>query len=176
MPEDAVQVATVGRPHGVHGELRFVPVSGDPSRLVGLRTTWLTPASAGAGVGPSPARYAVRSVRVHGGAALVMLAGIDDRDAAGALVHAEAWARRAELPERGPDEFEPGEVIGALLLDGDVAVGPVRGVATSGGRDFFEVEHGGRLVLVPAVKDWLVRFAPEDGRIVMRLPAGLLET
>ncbi|MEM7246118.1 MAG: hypothetical protein AAF533_12295 [Acidobacteriota bacterium] len=85
------------------------------------------------------------------------------------------WARPEELPEWGEDEFGLTEITGMTLLDGDEVVGPVTGLAESAGRDLFEVDHQGRTVLVPAVKDWLVEFDRDGRRIVMNLPAGLLD-
>ena len=172
MPGRALQVAVVGRPHGVRGQMRLVPESGEPARLAGLTAVWLRFPASGGGK-PGVTRFAVRAVRVHGGFALATLEGVEDRDAAARLTHAEAWAMPEELPLREVDEFAVDDVMGLELFDGDRLVGRVTGVADSAGRDYFEVERGARTVLVPAVKEWLV--SREPGRIVMRLPAGLVE-
>jgi 16S rRNA processing protein RimM len=178
LPDDAIQVAKVGRPHGVEGEVRMQPTSDDPARLVALPCVWLTgPDGHGAPADPdaAPRRFEVESVRVHGDVALVRLRGQATRDDAASLVHAEVWARRADLPALEADEFAVTEVVGLELIDSEEPVGRIEGVTSIAGRDYFEVAHAGATVLVPAVKDWLVDFDPAGGRIVMRLPAGLLE-
>src|SRR5258706_12104917 len=92
IPELALHVATVGRPHGVKGELRLMPESRRPERLLGVRRLWLRAADG------RVTALGVLSMRSHGGAALAVLEGIRDRDEAAAWTHAEAWALAAELP------------------------------------------------------------------------------
>lgn len=170
LPGDAVLVAKAGRTHGVHGEIRLIPESGDPSRLLGLTRAWLV-------LPGEPAReLVVESARPHQGVALVAFEGVESPEEASLLTHAEVWALSSELPARAGDEFSVDEVLGASLHDGDALVGTIVGVSSGGGRDYFEVEIDGRRELVPAVKDWLVEFDRPGRRIVMRLPAGLLET
>lgn len=173
-PDDALLVGHVGRPHGVRGELRVAPVSGDAERLLGLSAVWLLRDDGGA------ERRAVTGARAHAGATLLTLDGIDDRDAAAGLAHAEVWARTSELPPPGPDEFSVAEVLGCVLQDVGAGaeprdVGTVVALVDAGGRHLFEVERRGRRVLVPAVKDWLVDWSPAEKRLSMRLPNGLLD-
>jgi 16S rRNA processing protein RimM len=184
VPAGAVSVAKVGRPHGVRGEIRLHPESGRPERLDGVTRVWLV-ASSG-----EVSEREVASMRVHGDAALVTLEGIDDRDVAAQWTNADAWALASELPAWAEDEFGAGDVIGAQLYRategaatssvgssdaGETLVGEVTAVVTNAGRDYFEVAHQGRTVLVPAVKDWLVEMDSGGKRIVMRLPEGLLD-
>jgi 16S rRNA processing protein RimM len=148
--------------------MRLVPESGDPHRLLALRRAWLVD---GAGC------RAVRllSVRAHQGFALAIVEGVSDRDVAAALTHAQVWASERDLPAWETDQFGVKDVIGHELWNGDRPVGKVVGVSSGAGRDFFEVSHEGRTVMVPAVKDWLMERDVAGKRIVMRLPDGLLE-
>lgn len=167
LPEDAILVAKAGRTHGVHGEIRLIPESGDPSRLLGLSRVWLL-------VAGEPAReLRVEGARPHQGVALMLFEGIDTPEDASRLTNGEAWASFAELPPRDGDEFAVDEVVGAQLFDGERLVGEIAGVSSGAGRDFFEVEIAGQRELIPAVKDWLVEFDRPGRRIVMRLPIGL---
>lgn len=173
LPADALVVAKAGRPHGVRGEIRLMPESGDPERLLGLTRAWIV--APGDGSTGAPRELVIASSRPHQGVTLVRFEGIASPEAAAALTHGDVWASLAELPERGGDAFGVDEVVGATLYDGDAPVGQVVGVSSGGGRDFFEVEISGRRELIPAVKDWLVEFDRHGRRIVMRLPQGLLE-
>ena len=169
LPGDALLVAVVGRPHGVKGELRLVPTSGDPGRLLDLKTIWLV-------VEGEPARrHGVRRMRLQSEMALVELEGVADRDVAAALTHAEVWARQADLPRLTGGAFGLDELVGRELVNGDRPVGRITDVVSNAGRDYLEVSVGDRTVLVPAVKDWLVQMDAEGGRVVMRLPEGLLD-
>lgn len=170
LPDDALLVAKAGRPHGVRGEIRLIPESGDPERLLGLTRAWIV-----APGDDEPREAEIESSRPHQGVTLVRFAGVLSPEQASALTHAEIWASKAELPGRDGDAFGVDEVVGATLFDGEILVGEVVGVSSGGGRDFFEVEVAGRRELIPAVKDWLVEFDRPGRRIVMRLPQGLLE-
>lgn len=172
LPDDALQVAVAGRPHGVSGEIRLVPTSGVPDRLRALTLVWLRRGDDD----PTVARRVV-GLRLHGGAALTRLEGIEDRTAASRLTGSEVWASAAELPAWGPGTFAAGDVIGAMLHDEDREVGRVVELVENAGRDYLEVEtDDGRRILVPAVKDWLVEANLPAGRIVMRLPEGLVDS
>jgi 16S rRNA processing protein RimM len=168
LPEDAVLVAKAGRAHGVRGEIRLIPESGDPGRILGLTKAWIV-------LPGEPARMLrIAARRAHQGVALVRFDGIGSPEDVARLTHGEVWALASELPERAGDEFSVDEVIGMRLFDGDVPVGDIAAVSSGGGRDFFEVDVAGKRELIPAVKDWLVEFDRPGRRIVMRLPAGLL--
>ena len=168
LPEDAVLVAKAGRTHGVRGEIRLIPESGDPSRLLALDGAWIVLP------GEPPRHIEMESARVHQDVALVRFAGYGSPEESARLTHAEVWAPASDLPGRHGDEFGLEDVVGAKLFDGGALVGEVVGLSSGAGRDFLEVDVAGRRELIPAVKDWLVEFDRPGRRIVMRLPAGLL--
>jgi 16S rRNA processing protein RimM len=168
-PDDALQVAVVGRPHGVRGELRLFPTSEQPDRLVDLTRVWLVKEK-----GQGPRRFEFKSLRLHGRTALVFLDGVEGRDAAADWTGAEVWGMPAELPAWGPDEFGLVDVVGRELHDGAELVGTVIGLESISGRDYFQVKANRKVFLVPAVKDWLESFDGEGGKLVMHLPEGLL--
>jgi 16S rRNA processing protein RimM len=169
LPAGAILVAKAGRSHGVKGEIRLMPESGDPQRLLALRNVWIV------ADGEPPRAARIVGARPHSAVALVRFEGVSSPEEASRFVNAEIWADAADLPERGGDDFSIDEVLGSRLFDGDSLVGEVVGVSSGGGRDFFEVDVAGRRELVPAVKDWLIEMDRKGRRIVMRLPPGLLE-
>ena len=65
-----VVVGRIARPHGIRGELRLVPDTDFPERLAHLGEAVLLKDGR-----PTPVRVA--SVRAHGSAMLIKLAGID---------------------------------------------------------------------------------------------------
>ena len=171
LPESALLVATVGRPHGLKGELRLFPTSEDPKRLEGLTRLWISPPRGEEG--PTLA-FGVEGLRLHGRAALVTVGGLEQREDVAAFVGWRVHALPEELPPWGEDEFAMSLVLGSALFDREERVGEVVGVVEISGRDYFEVGRDGRRVLVPAVKDWLIEHDLEGGRIVMSLPEGLV--
>jgi len=170
VPADGLVVARAGRPHGVDGEVRLVPTSGEPERLAGLTRVWIPEADE-----PVAVARRIGSVRIHAGAALARIEGFESREEAARLAGKDIWASASELPPWGAGGFGLVDVVGAELFDGETKVGEVADVVTNAGQDLFEVEKDGRRVLVPAVRDWLVELDLDGGRIVMRLPPGLLD-
>lgn len=165
-------MATVGRPHGLRGEVRLFPVSERPERLARLTRLWLAPPEGESG----EARvFRIRTIREHGRVALVTVEGLVSREDAAAFSRWRVMASPEELPAWGPNEFALSSVLGAELFDRETSVGKVLSLQENAGRDYFEVNHDGRRVLVPAVKDWLLELDLENGRIVMALPEGLLD-
>ncbi|MEM7249539.1 MAG: hypothetical protein AAF533_29800 [Acidobacteriota bacterium] len=100
-PSGCLLVAKVGRAHGLRGELRLFPTSGDPDRLLDLHQVWLVDPRRRA---PTQ-HHEIDEMRIHGPQVLVMLSDISDRTAALELTHRLVWARPEELPEWGEDEF-----------------------------------------------------------------------
>ncbi|MEW6218108.1 MAG: ribosome maturation factor RimM [Thermodesulfobacteriota bacterium] len=169
--EELVAVGRVGRPHGIKGELRLFPYSGDPQSLTHYRQLFLAPAAGGAA-----RAYGVKGCRIHGREALVQLAGIDDRTAAEAFTNAEAWVRKADRPPLAANEIYLQDLVGlTAFTEEGRRLGTVRGLLATGGSDLLVIEGRGREYLVPARREFLVAVEPEAGRLVIRPVPGLLE-
>lgn len=120
-------------------------------------------------------RLEVVSARPHRNRLLVLFAGVDSRPAAenlrGAL-YVDATARR-ELDE---GEFWEHELVGCrvFLVDGR-EVGRVARVIPRPAQDLLEIDTPAGARLVPAVKEIVVTVAPEEDRVVIDPPEGLLD-
>ncbi len=95
-PGDLVEMGSIGRPHGLMGE-------------VGARWEGETPVPVGGKIwlqaeGEDPRPFEVEAARVHRGYPLISLAGIHDRDKAEALRGTRIFMPRSELPPPGEDE------------------------------------------------------------------------
>ena len=98
-----------------------------------------------------------------------MIDGIEDRDAAAALLGAEICVRRAQLPAPAPGEYYWTDLEGlaVVTLDG-VALGTVDSLFATGANDVMVVRQGERERLVPFVRGSHVhRVDLEGGRIVV---------
>ena len=85
MKLDMVRVGRITGVHGIRGELRVLPLDGDPDFLAGFQTFFLDGQA-----------IAVAARRVHKGLALLKLEGVDDRTAAEALRGKDLLVRRAD--------------------------------------------------------------------------------
>lgn len=106
-------------------------------------------------------------VREHRIAA--MIDGIEDRDAAAALLGAEICVRRAQLPAPAPGEYYWTDLEGLAVVNLEgVPLGTVESLFATGANDVMVVRQGERERLVPFVRGSHVhRVDLDGGRIVV---------
>lgn len=134
------------------------------------------------GPGPSSGfrRLTVETVRPHRGALLIRFREVPDRDAAEALRGALLEVSREAVPAPPEDTWYHFQLVGCRCRDrrrGDL--GEVVEVVEDGGGVILAVEGtvegDARRLLVPFVRDFVREVAPEEGRIELDLPEGLIE-
>ncbi|PWJ80119.1 16S rRNA processing protein RimM [Pseudaminobacter salicylatoxidans] len=141
-PENPIQMAVIGAPHGVRGELRVKTFTGDPLALGDYGPLFSKDGRAFEVIDIRPAKTVV----------VVRFKGVNGRDAAEALNGTELFIDRSALPDDGEeDEFYHADLIGLAVKDETgAAVGRVTAVQNFGGGDILEISHAGRKgVLVP---------------------------
>lgn len=174
---DALAVAEVVAPHGIHGWVRVR--LHDPSSKALRRGLSATLRRADAedrkikllAVDPIPGKPACR----------VQIDGTNDRDAAEALRGYELWLARKDLPPLADDEFYLADAIGLpverVLPDGRVQqLGTVVGLTSNGAQDLLEIEwhpvnRRADTWLLPVVPHFIAELAD---RLRVDLPLGML--
>ncbi|HEX9467364.1 MAG TPA: ribosome maturation factor RimM [Acidimicrobiia bacterium] len=155
-----MEVGRVGRPHGLRGEVAVTFTSNRPER-------WQVGSVLYAGT----RELTVTAARPHLGRMLLCFQDVDDRGAAeqlrGLVLSADPLVPTdADLDD---DEMWVHELVGCTVVDrNDVAVGEVVAVEANPAHDLLVLDEGG---LIPVV--FIVEHG--DGRVVVDLPAGLLE-
>ena len=167
---DTVVVGRIGRPHGVRGEVTVEVRTDDPDlRFAPGAVLRTEPADRG------PLTVAGR--RWNGQVLLLLIDGIDSREAAEELRNTELHVPVAELPElEDPDVFYDHQLVGlsARLPDG-TELGTV-GAVRHEGADLLVVRRveGGEL-LVPFVTAIVPTVDVPGGVVVVDPPEGLLD-
>ena len=167
---DRVEVGRVLGPHGVRGEVAVESFS-DVEERFSPGAELLTAARPGL-----PPRLTVETVRPHRGALLVRFAGVADRDAADALRGAVLEVPREAVPAPPEGTWYHFQLEGCRCRDARLGdLGEVMAVIEDGGGVLLAVEGGGRRLLVPFVRAFVREVDPEDRRIELDLPEGLIE-
>jgi len=153
-PEQLIEMGRVAGSYGVHGWLRVKPWSGDPEALAAVRA-WRV-----GGV-----EHVVEESRIHSGALLAKLAGIDSREAALRLKGADVAVPRAALPEPEEGRYYWADLIGLEVVNSQgMVLGVVREIVSHGAHDVMELS-GDKDRLIPWVPAVVKRVDLEAKRI-----------
>ena len=158
-----LMVGRIVKAHGIRGEVVVYPESDHPQRFAKGSTSHA-----------GDELFTIEASRPHHTMLLVRFREVADRNGAESLRGTELWIpgeQAAPLPE---GSFYPHQLVGASVVTEDGrALGMLVRVDENPAHDLWVVEHDGREVLVPAVKEF-VRSVDVDGkRIVLDPPDGM---
>lgn len=174
-PGDLVLVGRVGRPHGVRGELKVVPITDDPDRLLGIEQLFIGADAEQAG--PFEVQGSRMQRGKRGPVVLVHLKDRATREDAALLQGLLVYVCEDDLP-LDEDEFFLHDLVGLAVrrADDDAAIGTVREVLSMPAQDLLVIARPeGPDALVPLVDEFLEEIDLEAGWIRIRLIDGLLE-
>jgi 16S rRNA processing protein RimM len=162
-------VGKVAKAHGIKGEVKVHPYSGEPAALPAYPAVTL--------VAPDGRRLGTHRVsggRIHGRQAILRLEGIDSREQSESLAGCELLVDKALLPPLPEGEFYWQEMEGRLVVTTDGReLGRVSGLLATGAHDVLVVTGRGREYLIPAT--FMTAMDAEAGTIVIEPVPGLLE-
>ena len=169
MPKKYLEAGKFVTTHGVMGELKAYPYCDSAEFLCGF--SLLYPSEQGG------RPWRVTAARAHKGMALLKLEGVDGMDAARVLVNRLFYIDRddVQLPE---GRWFIQDIIGLQVVDADSGrvYGTVLDVTNTGANDIYEIRTPqGKSVFFPAVKEFLVQVAPEEGFVRVRPIGGMFE-
>jgi 16S rRNA processing protein RimM len=170
-PGRLVAIGEIVRPHGLHGEVRVVPLTDHPERFEGLAECVLWDATR-----DERETRRITTARRHGDAVVLGLAGCDSPDEAAGLRGRLVAVPEAQAVPAPPGHFYPWQLVGARVVTEDGRdVGRVTGIEQSPAHDLWVVEGADREHLVPAVPEIVIDLDLAAGRVTIRPPEGLLE-
>ena len=121
----------------------------------------------------------IESVRFKGLTPIVKLSGIDDRDAADNVQFRYVYMDAEELPPLAEGEYYARDLIGLpVVTEEGTRVGVLTDVRTDTPQKLYVIEpdeEGKGEILLPCVPEFVLDKDPSKGRILVKLPKGLLE-
>ena len=169
-----LRVGRLTRAHGLKGAIKVELYTDDPGRrfVPGARFALQVPTSS---------KWHGKSIelvelRAYNGTPVAFFAGVDDRTEAESLVKAVLWVEQdaRELPEE-PDAWYVHQLAGLDVVRDGERIGRIVRVDAMPAQDLLVVEHDGREVMVPFVKELVPEVDLRGGRVVVTPPAGLFE-
>ncbi len=159
--EKYLEAGQIVNTHGVRGEVKIMPWADSPEFLLKFKTIYIN------GEGRK-----VQAARVHKGAVLAKLEGIDDVNAAMALKNKTVCIARkdARLPK---GHFFISDIIGAKVVTEDgQELGTLADVMEMPAQNIYLVK-GEREIMIPAVDEFILSTDVKNGVITVRLIEGM---
>lgn len=164
-----LQVARIGKPHGIRGEVTVQVLTDAPEdRFVPGTQFVVEPASAGP--------LTVLSARWNKDILLLGFEEIETRNEAETLRGAKLFIETEELDEDDDEGWYEHELVGLEARVGSQVVGKISGLNTMPVQDLLMVETpDGKEILIPFVEQIVPEVNVEEGYILVTPPEGLFE-
>jgi len=168
--DDLVPIAQVDRPRGLVGEVIVTVHADDPGRMAELGSVLVPDASGGY------ADVAIEGVKRLGARAVIKLAGLGSPEEARTLVGKELFIRREASTSAPPGRYYAYQLQGLTvrLRDGST-VGRIRDVLKPGAQSLLVVEGPRGELLIPMVRQIVVKIDLDAGIATLDPPDGLLD-
>jgi 16S rRNA processing protein RimM len=172
MPEahELLPIGKVLGPHGIKGQIRVIPYSGESTSITSLRTVLLR-----APGGPYDS-YEIAGAVEHKKHVLVTLKGFDNINQVLSLAGREVYIRRDQFPRLSEGEYYWCDLIGLVVqTEGGETLGELVDIFETGSNDVYVVTAGAREILIPATEEVVLDVDLAAGRMIVRPPDGLLD-
>ncbi|MET3718547.1 MULTISPECIES: ribosome maturation factor RimM [unclassified Arthrobacter] len=164
-----LQVARIGKPHGIRGEVTVQVLTDAPAdRFVPGTEFVVEPASAGP--------LTVESARWNKDILLLAFEGIETRNQAETLRGAKLFVETEELDDDDDEGWYEHELVGLEARVGSQVVGKIAALHTMPVQDLLVVEDAnGKEILIPFVEQIVPEVNVAGGFVLLTPPDGLFE-
>jgi 16S rRNA processing protein RimM len=162
-------VGFIRRPHGVHGEMIMDIHTDFPERLKPGTKVF---------VGEEHKPMTIASTRPHGTGMLVSLRGLTNPDLAGQLRNTYVYVPAKDRPPLPDGKVYQHQILGLrVVTDEGRDLGKLTDIISTGANDVYVVTgEDGKEVLLPAIKDVILRYDLPNGEIKVHIIEGLLDS
>ncbi len=159
-----VVIGKAVRPFGIRGEIKVAPFT-ESFEAFEKSDSLLFGESA----------YKVTAIRIHKGAALVSLEGIDNPETARKLVGSLVSTSIENLPPKGEDEYYWFELLGMRVFTVDGRdLGKITQITPTGANDVLHVEGAFGEVLLPMIEEVVLDIDTEGEKMTVDPLEGLI--
>ena len=143
-----LRVGLIVRPHGIHGDVKFLPLSNGTERFFQLREAFLE-------VAGEYQPVTVSNVSVQSDAVIARISGCESRESAETLRGVYICVDRAHAVQLEDGEYFVADLIGCEVFDdADSGYGKLVDVLETGANDVYVIK-GKRSLMVPALRKLL---------------------
>lgn len=168
--ENLLRVGVISSTHGVKGEVKVYPTTDDPGRFNDLKKVLLD-------TGREQMELEIQGVKFFKNMVILKFKGYDSINDIEKYKGKDLLITRDQAVELGPDENFIVDLIGLSVIteDGE-EFGTLTDVIKTGANDVYEVKtKEEKEVLLPAIKDCVLKVDLENGTVTVRIMDGLLD-
>lgn len=166
-----ISVGKVVKAHGIKGEIKVYPFSGNPDDFRGYRQLTLVDSRH-----DLTQSYVVEQCRPLESLVILQLAGVADRTASEGLRGWEVRIDQEILPPHAPGTFYWHELEGMeVITDAGFTLGRITSLLSTPAHDILVITGGCGEYLIPAIDSCVAGLAPDGKGLVVTPPPGLLE-
>lgn len=163
------QMLTIGKivnTHGVKGEVRVLPSTDDIKRFSKLKEIRVE--------NRTSQTYEIETVRYHKTFVLLKFKGIDNMDQAELLKNSILKINRKDALPLGQDEYYQCDLYGLkVVTDTGRNLGELTDILVTGSNDVYVVRDEKKEILIPAIKQCILKVDLEAGEMLVHLLEGL---
>jgi 16S rRNA processing protein RimM len=163
-----IEVASIIKPVGVHGELKVYPLTSTPFGLDRYTTLYMDC--------PNEVRteFKVEYFRINSNNAVLKFVGFNSRDAVENFRDCALFIHQDQLPPTDDGEYRIRDMIGMeVISDEGEELGFLTDVIELAPNDVYQVRSGSRELLIPAIAEVVLDIDLEHRRITVHLMDGL---
>ncbi|MEZ4711117.1 MAG: ribosome maturation factor RimM [Caldilineaceae bacterium] len=171
VPDGYLAVGRVIGVHGLRGEVKVELHTDFPERFQPGLELFL---------GEELQPLSIQQARPHKGHMLILFGEYQGRSAVEALRNTWLFVHEENAIELAEDEYWVHDIVGlAVYTDEELHLGSVSDVLVTGANDVYVIEpagllNQGREILLPAIADVIQKVDIAAGRLIVKMPAGIL--
>ncbi len=174
--EDMFKVGVITSTHGVRGEVKVFPTTDDAKRFKRLKQVMI-------GTGKEMLTIEIEGVKFFKNMVILKFKGIDNIDDVQKYRQKELYVARKDAVRLYKDEYYVADLIDMDVFEEDGRkVGVLKEVMPTGANDVYVVELCEKFadteqkeVLIPAIKQCIIKVEPEENKMTVHLMEGLLD-
>ncbi|HWR62284.1 MAG TPA: ribosome maturation factor RimM [Clostridia bacterium] len=154
--------------HGFKGEVKVYPLTDDVNRFRKLKEVFVEKNN-------QLIEYVVEGIKFQGNVLVMKLKGIDTEEEANKLRNCYIKVDRKSAVKLPKDTYFICDLIDLKVYDEEgLLLGTVRDVLQTGSNDVYVVQTAGKDLLIPALKEVVREIDIRNGKLVVKLPEGLM--
>ncbi len=166
--QELLQVGTIIKTHGIRGEVKVYPLTDDVNRFKSLKEVILEPDK-------DNITLEIEGVKFFKNLVIIKFKNYNNINDIEIHVKKGIYVTRDNAVELEDDEYFVADLIGLkVVTDEDEDFGMVKDVLHTGANDVYVIDHEGKEVLVPAIRECILDISIEDNLMKIHLMEGLV--